>query len=142
MALPINTLASIIVLAGLSAAQAADVPTLNVERMCRAAAATASTTDYEQRCIKSEHAARDELVRQWQNFPPTDQQQCTALATLAGSASYVQLISCLESNRDARKSREKERADSQPPSLIQQQQPTPTQRVPVPMPAPRPSSTP
>src|SRR5262245_45210173 len=130
MAPLINSLASIIVLAGLSAAHAADVPTLNVQRMCREAAATASTTDYEERCIRSEHTARDELLRQWKNFPPTDQQQCTALATMAGSASYVQLISCLESNRDARKSREKEKTDSQPPSLSKQQ-PTPTQRAPV-----------
>jgi len=127
MAPQVNTLASILLLAGLSVAQAADVPTLNVERMCHEAAAIASTTDYEERCIKSEHAARDELVRQWRDFPPTDQQQCTALATLAGSASYVQLITCLESNRDAKKAREreKEQTDSQPPGLSNQKPPTP-----------------
>jgi len=141
MALHINVLASIIVLAGLSAAQAADVPTLNVERMCREAAAADPTFGYTpKRCIESEHAARDELVRKWKEFPATDQQQCTTLATLAGSASYVQLISCLESKRHVRDARAKAKVDTKPSDLSNQKPPTPTQRAPVP--TPRSPSTP
>jgi hypothetical protein len=98
MALPINTLASIIVLAGLSAVQAGDV--------CREAAAADPTFNYGlKRCIDSEHAARDELARKWKDFPAKDQRECTTVATLGGSASYVQLITCLELSRDVRQAR-------------------------------------
>lgn len=118
MGSPVNTLASIFLLAGLAAAQAADVPTLNVERMCREAAAADPTIDYGlKRCIDSEQEARDQLVRQWQDFPATDRQECTAVATLGGSASYVELITCLEMNRDVRQARAKAKIDSKPSSL-------------------------
>ena len=121
MAPPINTLAGIILLAGLSAAQAGDVPTLNVERMCREAAAADPTIDYGlKRCIDTEHAARDELAKQWKDFPAKDQQECTAVATMGGSASYVQLITCLELNRDVRQARAREKTDPQPSSLGKQ----------------------
>src|SRR5262245_14486685 len=113
MALRINTLASIIFLAGLSVAQAAGVPKLNVERMCREAAAADPTIDYSaKRCIDSEHAARDQLARQWQDFPAADRKECTAVATMGGSASYVELITCLELNRDVRQARAKAKIDS------------------------------
>ena len=121
MGSPFNMLASVILLASFSAAQAADVPTLEVERMCREAAAADRSINYDvKRCVDTEHAARDQLARQWHDFPATDQRECTAVATMGGSASYVQLITCLELNRDVRQARAKEKADSQPLSPSKQ----------------------
>ena len=113
---PANMLASLILLASFSAAEAAGgVPSLDVERMCREAAAADRSINYDvKRCVDTEHQARDQLARQWQDFPAADQQECTAVATMGGSASYVQLITCLELNRDVRQARAKEKADSQP----------------------------
>jgi hypothetical protein len=117
----VNTLASIIFLASLCAAEAADVPKLNVERMCRESAAADPTIDYgPKRCIDSEHEARDQLARQWKDFPAADRQECTAVATMGGSASYVELITCLEMNRDVREARAKAKIDSKPSSLSKQ----------------------
>ena len=95
-----------ILLSGIPAAHAADVPKLNVERMCRDSAKADPAINFDaNRCIESEHRARDELAGKWTSFPAGDRQQCTQLATLGGSASYVALITCLEMNRDAREAR-------------------------------------
>jgi hypothetical protein len=93
-------------LAALSAAAAADVPKLNVERMCRESAKADPSANFDpKRCLDSENRTRDELAGKWDSFPAGDRQQCTQLATLGGTASYVALIVCLEMNRDARQER-------------------------------------
>ena len=93
-------------LAIVSAAAAADVPKLDVERMCRESAKADPTINFDpKRCLDSENRARDELAGKWDSFPAGDRQQCTQLATLGGTASYVALIVCLEMNRDARQER-------------------------------------
>jgi hypothetical protein len=90
----------------ISAAHAADVPKLNVERTCRESAKADPSTNFdEKRCLDSEHRTREELAGKWASFPAQDRQQCTQLATLGGTASYVALITCLEMNRDARQER-------------------------------------
>ncbi|MEJ0078128.1 MAG: hypothetical protein WDO17_22340 [Alphaproteobacteria bacterium] len=90
----------------MSAAAAADVPKLDVERTCRESAKADPTTNFDaKRCLDSEYRTRDELAGKWKDFPAADKQQCTQLATLGGTASYVALITCLEMNRDARQER-------------------------------------
>lgn len=121
MACSVNTLASIILLAGLSAAAAAEVPRLDVERMCRDSAAADPTIDYSpKRCIDSENQARDQLAQKWQNFSAADRQECTQVATMGGTASYVELITCLEMNAAVRQERAKAKIDSEPSSLRKQ----------------------
>jgi hypothetical protein len=98
--------AAFLLAAAASGAYAAEVPKLNVERMCRDSAKADAGANFDaNRCIDSEHRTRDELASKWTSFPAPDRQQCTQLATLGGSASYVALITCLEMNRDARESR-------------------------------------
>lgn len=122
MASPVNMLASIILLlAGLSAAQAADVPRLDVERMCRDSAAADPTIDFSpKRCLDSEHQARDQLAQKWQSFSAADRQECTEVATMGGTASYVELITCLEMNQAVRQERAKAKIDTKPSSLSKQ----------------------
>jgi hypothetical protein len=86
--------------------------------MCREAAEADPTLGYDaKRCTDSEYQARDLLVRQWRDFPATDQRECTTLATLGGTASYVELITCLELNREVRLIRAGAKTDSKPASL-------------------------
>jgi hypothetical protein len=83
---------------------AADVPRLDVAKACRAAAGADLGIKYDaDRCLKSENDARDQLKAQWANFPAADRSLCTQTATLGGTASYVELITCLELKRDVAK---------------------------------------
>ena len=80
---------------------AADVPRLDVASACRAAAGADPGMQYDaDRCLKSENDARDQLRAQWANFPAADRSLCTQTATMGGTASYVELITCLELKRD------------------------------------------
>ena len=86
-----------------SAAKAAEVPKLNVERMCRDSAAADPSSNYDvKRCVASEHEARDELAGKWATYSAEDQKECTTMATMGGSASYVELITCLNLKHDVR----------------------------------------
>ena len=83
---------------------AADVPRLDVANACRAAAGADLGAHYDSdRCLKSENDARDQLKAQWANFPAVDRSLCTQTATMGGTASYVELITCLELKRDVAK---------------------------------------
>jgi len=89
-------------LAALSA-YAADVPTLDVRNTCKPIAEDRSLAIDTDRCLKTEQAARDQLTREWTNFPSSDRTLCTQTATMGGTASYVELITCLEMKRDIAK---------------------------------------
>jgi hypothetical protein len=83
---------------------AADVPRLDVAGACRAAAGADIGIKYDaDRCLKSENEARDQLKAQWANFPAGDRSLCTQTATMGGTASYVELITCLELKREVAK---------------------------------------
>ena len=51
-------------------------------------------------CIQSEEAARDQLKKSWGEFSAMDKVGCVATATIGGSPSYTEVITCLEINRD------------------------------------------
>jgi hypothetical protein len=82
-------------------ARAADprVPALDVTPTCRPLGNNDMQLD-EKRCRQTENDARDELKRQWSKFSAADRSQCITTATMGGTASYVELITCLEMLRD------------------------------------------
>jgi hypothetical protein len=90
------------------------VPRFDVEPSCRAAgrasiAVAGRTTDS---CRTDERAARTELEQTWTGFSADDKSHCSVLARMGGAPSYVELQSCLEISRDARRIvRERARAD-------------------------------
>jgi hypothetical protein len=86
-----------------TAAQAAEVPTLDVSPTCRPLGGDVSLQVDTDRCFRSEREAREQLTRDWANFTAADQRLCTQTATMGGTASYVQLITCLELKRAAAK---------------------------------------
>jgi hypothetical protein len=83
-----------------AAAYAADVPALDVSKTCKPIANDRSFAIDSDRCFKTEKQAREQLAREWENFPAADRGLCTQTATMGGTASYVELITCLEMKRD------------------------------------------
>ena len=78
------------------------VPRLDVTPTCRPLDKTDMMLD-EKRCRQIENDARDQLVRQWADFPAAHRTLCTQTATMGATASYVELITCLEMKRDVAK---------------------------------------
>lgn len=92
----------------MAAPATADVPILNVEQACRDSASADPTIPFNiPLCLDSENRARQELTGKWTSFPEADRRECTEMATMGGTASYVELITCLEMDRDAREERAK-----------------------------------
>jgi hypothetical protein len=85
------------------------VPTFNVESFCRAVATRAAPVGDADICLRQEREARDQLVKQWAQFPAPDRAYCQELHTVGGDSTYTKLLTCLELQRDARNLREKER---------------------------------
>jgi ABC-type glycerol-3-phosphate transport system substrate-binding protein len=75
------------------------VPNLDVTPTCRALDHNDMQID-EKRCRQSEADARDQLKRDWASFPAANRSQCITTATMGGTASYVELITCLEMLND------------------------------------------
>src|ERR1700730_8375046 len=82
------------------------VPDLNFEPICReSGAANLAGKDDMRDCLRAEGAARDALAKQWSQFASADRARCMRLSTSNGSASYVEVLTCLEMDRDAKKLR-------------------------------------
>jgi hypothetical protein len=80
------------------------VPSFDINPTCSGAAPTAGAggrgSDV---CQRTELAARDQLARQWSEFPAAERTRCVQLTNMTRVPSYVQVLSCLELARDARK---------------------------------------
>lgn len=100
-----------------TAAHAAEVPKLDVNKTCRPINGDRSLAIDSERCFKSEQEARDQLARQWVDFPAANRALCTQTATMGGTASYVELITCLEMKRDVAKLPADRGLRTQPASL-------------------------
>ena len=51
--------------------------------------------------IRGEAAALEQLKANWARFTGVDKSSCLSMATVAGIASYVELLTCLEMAREA-----------------------------------------
>jgi hypothetical protein len=79
------------------------VPRLDVEATCRAAhPLTAEDRAPHRNCMDDQTRARSTLERGWGQFPVAAKTRCVREATLGGSPSYVELLTCLELARDTR----------------------------------------
>jgi hypothetical protein len=76
------------------------VPTLDVAPSCRAAAA--NTPNSFDSCMRDEQSARSSLAAQWSGFRAADRASCSQ-ETRSFNASYVELLTCLQTARDAAK---------------------------------------
>src|SRR5262245_33360940 len=100
----IVALSALIIASPLIIAAADQVPTFDVNPTCSGATPTAGAggrgSDV---CIKSELGARDQLAQEWAQFPSSDRVRCVQLTNMTHMPSYVQVLTCLEMARDARK---------------------------------------
>ena len=100
------SLSSVALGATLLLAVADDVPALNVEPGCRAAARMGDRLNSDaslRQCLADEKGAREELEKEWAQFSPALRQRCVATTYSGGSSSYVEVLVCLQMARDAAK---------------------------------------
>ena len=81
-------------------AQAGGVPNLEFAQGCHKSAFGNATTL--NNCMRDEERARQNLAAKWDTFPHGDRTQCTELSRLGPVQSYVELITCLEMDKEAR----------------------------------------
>jgi len=83
-----------------------NVPKFDIERGCRIDNAAAQGIDLAQpiaNCIRDEQQAQQQLQTQWSQYSASDKANCTMETSTDGTPSYVELLTCLELARDARK---------------------------------------
>jgi hypothetical protein len=89
----------IAILATLSPVAVSDtVPKFDIVRECRF---EGGSTDEFGRCSQDEAEALEQLKANWVRFAGVDKRACLSMATVAGIASYVELLTCLEMAREA-----------------------------------------
>ena len=90
-----------IALTTFTAAAQSRVPDLDLRAVCRALDSNDFSMQIDtQRCLKTEHEARAKLADEWSQFKAKDRDLCTQMAKMGGMHSYVQLLTCLELERD------------------------------------------
>jgi hypothetical protein len=80
------------------------VPALNVEPGCRAAAKMGDRLSLDtslRQCLADEKSARDELEKEWTQFPLALRERCVATTETGGNPGYVEVLVCLQMGRDA-----------------------------------------
>jgi hypothetical protein len=99
----IKTVPALILAAQLATPVAERAPQFNVEPTCKGAAtASAAIRSDRDVCIQKENAARAELDKQWASFPGPDRSRCVSSTASGGIPSYIQLLTCLETAKQAR----------------------------------------
>src|SRR6266540_1707883 len=95
-------------LAALEAQARKDVPAIDIQKTCKAAAGAmvslmgGTTTEQDvNACLDSEQKARDQIVKDQATFSGADKKQC--MRTGVYLPSYVEWLTCLEMERDVRK---------------------------------------
>jgi hypothetical protein len=103
----LGSLAGILLLPQIASAQ---VPTVNVQNTCRIAAVAmmnllAGTTIEKgmKDCLENENTALAQIVKDWESYSAADRSQC--LQTGVYLPSYVEWLTCIEMERDARRMR-------------------------------------
>jgi hypothetical protein len=87
----------------LIAANAGQVPTLNMHPTCESPmrGELGAKSDLSV-CLEGEQRARDELVKNWSEFTRGERAECSDLVHMGGPPSYIELLTCLEMAREVR----------------------------------------
>ena len=83
------------------------MPKYDIARGCRADNTQAfdlSTGQNEtiKKCVSDEQGAMEQLQTQWSQFRESDRAQCSVDASIGGTPSYVELLTCLQAAKLAR----------------------------------------
>ncbi|HYC16263.1 MAG TPA: hypothetical protein VEC94_03575 [Pseudolabrys sp.] len=80
-----------------------DVPKYDVRKTCKADVQAYSTGGNVQGCLTDEQSAQATLVTQWTQFAPDSRARCSKMVgDIAGSQSYVELLTCLQMAKDVK----------------------------------------
>jgi hypothetical protein len=83
---------------------AQDVPQLNIEPSCQAAAFAAVGEGRDKNaCLQNEQDARNKLKDQWDQFSEASRERCVRLSHTGGHPSYVEVLTCLQMAKAAKK---------------------------------------
>jgi hypothetical protein len=98
----IQKIAMTLLLAGpqVTVAFADGPPKLDVTTTCNGASQLVGRD--KQSCLEDERAGQNTLARNWSKYPPDDKSRCVGIVQTGGVPSYVELLSCLETMRDAK----------------------------------------
>jgi hypothetical protein len=103
--------AVVAIMCGLTDSTRADIPQINIEETCRAAARAmvslmgGSTTEQDRKaCLDSEQKAREQIIKDQATYSSADKRRC--MRTRDYLPSYVEWLTCLEMERDVRKKRQ------------------------------------
>ena len=77
------------------------VPVIDVERTCKETVATDKAMDLDlpqsvKKCMSDENAARQQLAAIWLSYSASIRDRCEQEATLVGTGSYVDLLTCMQ----------------------------------------------
>jgi hypothetical protein len=104
----IGALTLVVVATGaISVARSDQYPVLNVAPLCHGIVGQSylqeglSSVTFDE-CMKAEQADRETMIKEWSTFLSDDRTHCINEATMGGSSSYTDLITCLEMARDVR----------------------------------------
>ena len=90
----------IIILTSLHPMPIADaVPKFDIARECRFESGSKEELN---KCAADEAQAREKLQTEWIQFTPSAKKQCYEEANIDSNPSYVELLTCLEMERDVR----------------------------------------
>jgi hypothetical protein len=85
------------------AAIADEVPTFDVRKSCKADVQAFQGTGTASGCMADEQNARQLLVSQWTQFAPESRTRCAQMVKdVAGTQSYVELLTCLQMAKDVK----------------------------------------
>jgi hypothetical protein len=85
------------------------IPILNSEASCHLADNLAVDQNVNH-CLALESNARDQLARRWAEFPSNDRSHCIRYSSAGGGGTFTDLLSCLETEADARRLHAKSRS--------------------------------
>jgi hypothetical protein len=82
------------------------VPKFDIARGCRLDSTQAFDLDAGlnetiKRCVADEQQAQTQLQTQWSQFRERDKAQCSEIANIGGTPSYVELLTCLQAAKEA-----------------------------------------
>jgi hypothetical protein len=90
----------IIILTSLHPTAIADTaPKFDIARVCQS---EGGSNEEQKSCADDETQARETLQTEWIQFTPSAKKQCYEEANIDSNPSYVELLTCLEMERDVR----------------------------------------
>jgi hypothetical protein len=90
-----------LVVAQTALAEAAQLPRFNITATCRQAQPLTGDKSVFQSCMSEESSARNKLAKSWSTFKPGSRTSCVGEAQEGGTPSYVDLLTCLQLDKEA-----------------------------------------